>query len=67
MCSVADLKKMEVTSFVSMFAKESKGVIERVSCQDNSMVQMLVTRVEMIGSVTLFRELVYELVRYYLG
>jgi len=50
-----------------MFAKESKGVIERVSCQDNSMVQMLVTRVEMIGSVALFRELVYELVKYYLG
>lgn len=58
---------MEVTSFVSMFAKESKAVIERVSCQDNSMVQMLVTRVEIIGSVTLFRELVYELVKYYLG
>lgn len=58
---------MEVTSFVSMFAKESKGVIERVSCQDNSMVQMLVARVEIIGSVTLFRELVYELVKYYLG
>lgn len=67
MCSVADLKKMEVTSFVSMFAKQSKGVIERVSCQDNSMVQMLVTRVEIIGSVTLFKEIVYELVKYYLG
>jgi len=49
---------MEVTSFVSIFAKESKGVIERVACQDNSMVQMLVTRVELIGSVLLFRELV---------